>query len=125
MAVDLNTTGTALNITVAIYLIVMGVTPLLWAPMSTFYGRRPIYLASIPLFVAGSIGVAVSQTYAQLMGTRILQAFGASSGLAIGAGTIGDCFHPLVRGRAMGWMVGVVTAGPALSPVIAGLFDGM
>lgn len=69
--------------------------------------------------------MAVSQTYAQLMGTRILQAFGASSGLAIGAGTIGDCFHPLVRGRAMGWMVGVVTAGPALSPVIAGLFDGM
>lgn len=125
MSHDLNTSVVALNFTVGAYLVVMGVAPLLWAPLATFYGRRPVYLYSTPLFILGSIGVALSNNLAQLLGTRILQGFGASAALSVGVGTLGDCFHPLVRGRAMGWMYGAITFGPAVAPVTAGLFNSM
>lgn len=72
----------------------MGTSPLIWSPLSGFYGRRPVYLASLPLTVVATIGVAFSKTVPQLIATRILQGLGSSSSLAIGAGVVGDIFAP-------------------------------
>jgi MFS family permease len=54
--------------TVSIYLVALGAAPLIWAPLAGFYGRKPIYLASLPIFVAGSIGVSFSTTLGALIG---------------------------------------------------------
>ena len=86
----------------AVYILTIGIAPLFWARVSGYYGRRPTYLVSLPLYVLGSISVALSQNVAQLFGTRVLQGVGASSVLAVGAGSIGDVFKPTERGRAMG-----------------------
>lgn len=101
----------------------IGVAPLVWAPLAGFYGRRIVYLTSIPIFVASSIGVARSSTVAQLVGTRILQAIGSSAVLAVGAGSVGDIYRPTERANAMSWFYSGVVLGPALSPVLAGVFQ--
>lgn len=76
--------------TVAIYLVVIGLAPLGWSPYATFCnsflksatllelkyqldGRQPVYLVSLPIFVAGSIGVAESKSLTALIITRIIQ----------------------------------------------------
>lgn len=79
IARDIKASPSAINYTVAIFLVCLGVTPLLWAPLSGFYGRRPIYLASMPIHIAASIGVAFSNNLGALIGTRILQAIGRPS----------------------------------------------
>jgi MFS family permease len=69
-----------------------------------------------------SIGVANSHTVAQIIGTRILQGIGSSAVLAVGAGTVGDLYRPTERANAMSWFYSGIVLGPALSPVLAGVF---
>lgn len=121
MSRDLKVSQSVINYTVAIFLATIGIAPLAWSPYSTYYGRQKIYLVSLPIFVAGSIGVALSHNLVELIITRIIQGAGASSVLAVGAGSIGDIYKPTERGRAMGLFYAGAVLGPALSPVIAGI----
>ncbi|KZT59409.1 MFS general substrate transporter [Calocera cornea HHB12733] len=121
IASDLRTTESVINYSVAVYLVVIAFAPLAWSRASTYYGRRPVYLASMPVFVLGSVGVAESRTLAELIITRIIQGAGASSVLSIGAGSIGDIYRPTERGRAMGWYLAGAQFGPPLAPVVGGL----
>jgi MFS family permease len=70
-------------------------------------GRRPIYLFSLPTLCIGSIGVAFSHSIPTLLFWRILQAFGCSSGMSVGASVIGDIYRLEHRGTAMGIFFGV------------------
>ena len=65
-------------------------------------GRRPIYLVGTPLLLVGSLGVAASRSVPELMFWRFIQAFGASPGLAVGSGVIGDIYKLEERGQALG-----------------------
>ncbi|BEJ01175.1 hypothetical protein CcaverHIS631_0510320 [Cutaneotrichosporon cavernicola] len=122
MADELNTTPEIINYTVAIFIITIGIAPLFWSPLAGFYGRRPVYLLSMPIMTVASIGVANSHTIGQIIGTRILQGIGSSSVLAVGAGTVGDLYRPTERANAMSWFYSGIVMGPALSPVLAGIF---
>jgi MFS family permease len=59
------------------------------------------------LLCIGSFGVAFSPTIPQLMFWRFVQAFGASPGMSVGAGVIGDIYKLEERGQAMGLFFGV------------------
>lgn len=99
---DLGTSANVINVTVAIFILCIGLFPLCFAPYSGLYGRRPIYLISLPVFALGCLGTALSRSLGALIATRILQAFGSSPVLSIGAGTIGDLYAKDERGAAMG-----------------------
>ncbi|WVR08471.1 hypothetical protein IAU60_005526 [Kwoniella sp. DSM 27419] len=123
MSEDLGTTASVINYTVAVFIVVIGIAPVLWSPYAGFYGRRPVYLASMPIMVVASIGVAFSNNVAALTGTRILQGIGSSCFLSVGAGSVGDIYRPTERARGMAGFYMVVLLGPAISPVIAGIFS--
>lgn len=65
-------------------------------------GRRPVYLISIVVEAIGSAGVAFSRSVPELLVCRVVQAFGASSGLSVGQGVIGDIYKLEERGTASG-----------------------
>lgn len=117
---DIKTSASVVNYTVSVYLAVLAIGPLVFAPYASYYGRRPVYLVSLPLYALGSIGVALSNSLVSLLLTRILQGFGASSVLSVGAGTIGDLYRPTERGTAMAMFYVCVLLGPCLSPVVGG-----
>ncbi|KAF7981267.1 hypothetical protein HWV62_34157 [Athelia sp. TMB] len=102
---DLNTSEAAINYTVAAYLVIIGLAPLVWSSYATMC----------------SIGVAESRTLIQLIFTRMIQGIGASSVLSVGAGSIGDIYRPTERGRAMGLYLAGAQLGPPLAPVIGGI----
>ena len=78
MANDLHTSSAVIDYTVSVYLVVIGIAPLFWSPLSGFYGRKPVYLASMPIMAVASIGVALSNNVGAIIGTRVLQGFGES-----------------------------------------------
>ncbi|GAA5862821.1 hypothetical protein JCM3774_006655 [Rhodotorula dairenensis] len=119
---DLDTTASIINITVAVFILFIGIFPLFWAPYSGVYGRRPIYLLSLPIFALGCVGTALSHSLVALILTRIVQALGSSPVLSIGAGTISDIYPKQERGTAMGLFYLGVLVGPATAPAIAGIF---
>ncbi|KAH9483455.1 Itaconate transport protein [Psilocybe cubensis] len=120
IAKDLNSNGTVVSWAVSLSIMASSLGSLLGATYSGFYGRRPIYLVGTPLLFIGSMGVALAQNIPQLMIWRFVQAIGASPGLAVGSGVIGDIYKLEERGGAMGIFFAAVLLGPALAPLAGG-----
>lgn len=88
--------------------------------MSEVLGRRTVYLVSFALFTLWNIIAAISTSMAMLIVMRCLGGGASASVLAIGAGTIADCWEPKERGRAMGIFFLGPMLGPLLAPIIGG-----
>ncbi|KAJ7119035.1 major facilitator superfamily domain-containing protein [Mycena epipterygia] len=121
VASTFNTTGTIINLSNAIYLVFMGLSPCFWAPMSQVYGRRLICLSSAFLFFVCSLGTALSPNLAAFFVFRALTAFQGTSFLIVGASCLGDIYRPTERATAMGWFLSGTLIGPAIGPFVAGV----
>ncbi|KAJ7084871.1 major facilitator superfamily domain-containing protein [Mycena belliarum] len=121
VASTFNTTGTIINLSNAMYLIFMGLSPCFWAPMSQVYGRRWICFTSALLFFACSLGTALSPNLPAFFVFRALTAFQGTSFLIVGASCLGDIYRPTERATAMGWFLSGTLIGPAIGPFIAGV----
>ncbi|KAF8521417.1 major facilitator superfamily domain-containing protein [Hysterangium stoloniferum] len=120
IAKDLNTTGAVINYTVGVYIFVIAIGNLVWAPYASFYGRQPVYLASLPLIFIGGLLSAAARNVFELVVGRSIQGFGASCVLSVGAATISDIYQLEERGTAMGIFLGTTLLGPPLAPVLGG-----
>ena len=116
-----NTTGPIFGLSNALYLIFMGLSPLVYGPMGTTYGRRwPLIVAAIT-FTAFSAGSALAPNLASYFIFRMLTAFQGTCFYICGAATIGDIYRPVERGSAYGWFLSGALIGPALGPFIGGI----
>ncbi|KAI1791618.1 MFS general substrate transporter [Ganoderma leucocontextum] len=121
IARELDTTGPVISLAVSLSLATAAIGSLTWATYSSTYGRRFVYLRSLPCLCIGSIGVANSHAVPTIMFWRVVQAFGASSAMSVGAGVIGDIYRLEERGYAMGLFFGASLLGPAIAPLCGGL----
>ncbi|KAI9000331.1 major facilitator superfamily domain-containing protein [Hyaloraphidium curvatum] len=117
---DLGTTEVLINLTVTLFVVVLGIAPLIWAPLSDTLGRRPVYLLTLSLLVVSSAACAGSVNVWMLLAFRMLQAAGSSSVLSIGAGSISDIYPAAERGKALGTFYLGPLVGPVIGPVIGG-----
>lgn len=97
-----------------------GVGPFLWIPLANVYGRRPVYLASTILGFASALGSAYAQSYAQLIGARVVNGLFPAA-MALGPSSVVDLFPAKQRGRAMGAFTVVLTSGAHVAPIVGGL----
>ncbi|KAI7858763.1 major facilitator superfamily domain-containing protein [Circinella umbellata] len=123
MQIGLNTTDTAINASLSIFVFITACFPLLWTTLSGRYGSRPIYLISFLICLVGNICCAVSINIAMFIASRAISAVGSSSMMGMGGGTIADIFEPHQRGRAFSYFTSGVLLGPAISPIIGGYLN--
>lgn len=69
------------------------ISPSFWGALSDVWGRRPVYLSTMVVYIGACIGLALTKSYPLLLVLRMIQAFGSSSVVAIGAGTIGKYYY--------------------------------
>ncbi|KKZ66252.1 hypothetical protein EMCG_08023 [[Emmonsia] crescens] len=120
VASSLNTTPTVTNLSIALYMLSMGICPLWWSTFSEAFGRRSIYLISFALFNVFNVLSAIASSIEMLIVMRLLSGGAAASVQAIGAGTIADIWETRERGRAMGIFFLGPLCGPLLAPIIGG-----
>lgn len=108
---------------VTAYLITSTTTTPIYGKLSDLYGRRPVMLASIGLFVVTSILCALAQTMPQLIAARALQGLGGGGLRAVTQAVIADIVPPRERGRYQGIFAGVYAVSTTLGPVLGGLFS--
>ncbi|KAF8204569.1 major facilitator superfamily domain-containing protein [Pholiota molesta] len=111
-----------INLTLTMYMVLQGVAPMLWGPVSDHIGRRPISAACLLILSLSCIGLALVPTSAfwLLMLLRCLQAAGSASTIAIGAGVVGDISTRAERGGFFGIFTLGPMVGPAIGPIIGG-----
>src|SRR3954470_1786429 len=94
-------------------------TPI-WGKLGDLYGRKGMFMASIVIFLAGSMLSGLSQSMNQLIGFRALQGLGAG-GLMVGAfAIIGDLVPPRERGRFQAIIGGMMPIAFVGGPLIGG-----
>lgn len=92
-----------ISLAVTVYLIFQAVTPSFFGAASDSYGRRPIWLFTMTIYLGANIGLAVCPTNAfwLLLVLRAIQATGGSAVLSIGAGAVSDIAAPREKGKYM------------------------
>lgn len=116
-----DTTGTIFNISNALYMLFMGISPLFYGPIGQTYGRKWTLSIAAVTFTALSIGTALSPNLAAYFVFRMLTAFQGTAFLIIGGTVIGDIYKPIERGTAYGWFMSGTLIGPAMGPFIGGI----
>ncbi|OBZ81570.1 MFS antiporter QDR2 [Choanephora cucurbitarum] len=119
---DLNAPPIATTLTAALFILFMGIMPVVWASISEhFHVRRIIFLVAMVIYSASSLGAAFVQNIWVLVVLRCIQSMGVSSGQSVGSGYISDLYPIEQRGAAFGkYMFGAVF-GPLLGPILGGL----
>ncbi|MCJ1387904.1 hypothetical protein MMC18_000747 [Xylographa bjoerkii] len=103
-----------------VYLIGLACGPVLAAPLSETLGRKAVYMTSLPMLAAFTLGAGFSQNFATLLICRFFAGFFGSPTLAVGAGTNADLWPPVDRAVATVLFILAPFAGPALGPTIGG-----
>ncbi|KAI8373550.1 major facilitator superfamily domain-containing protein [Choanephora cucurbitarum] len=120
---DMHITERMVSTTVTVYMILQGISPSFWGSLADSWGRRPVYISTFMIYTLACIGLANTENYATLLSLRMLQAFGTSSAVAVGAGTIGDIASPIERGGYMGIYTMGSMLGSCLGPPLGGLLS--
>ena len=104
-------------------ILVLGFSNFFWVPISTSFGRRPVYLASQIVNLVSCIWRAKAQTYGSFMGACALNGFGAGPAETIQPAVIADIFFLHDRGKwnTLYWVVymGSLMVGPIVSGPMA------
>src|SRR5262245_17797134 len=102
----------------SIALFAMAVSTLFYGSLSDRYGRRPVLLCGLALFLAGSAISAAAQTPAMLLAGRLVQAVGAGCGLALTRAIARDAYSAQHLVKAIAYLTMFGTLGPMVSPFI-------
>lgn len=116
VAATYNTSGSIINVSNALYLIMMGLSPCMWGPMSAIYGRRRICIISSTLFLGFSIGTALAPNLAAYFIFRMLTAYQGTSFLIVGSSCLSDIYTPTERATALSAFLSGTLIGPAFGP---------
>ena len=94
-------------------IILGGVSPFIFAPLTNYYGRRPITLLAMIMAILGGVGSAVSPppNFSALLGTRALCGFGFGGMMSVGTACVNDMFFLHERGAKTGVYSIFVTNG--------------
>lgn len=102
------------------YLLTSTVMVPIYGKLSDIFGRKPIFLIGVVLFLIGSAASGASQTMNQLIAFRAFQGLGAAALMPIAIAVVGDLFTPRERGKWQGVTGGVFGLSSILGPTAGG-----
>jgi EmrB/QacA subfamily drug resistance transporter len=105
---------------VTVYLLSSTVTVPIYGKLSDVYGRRPLLLIGVSLFLVGSALSGLSQSMGELIVFRGIQGLGAGAIFPIALAVIGDLFSPAERGRYQGLFGAVFGLSFIVGPFLGG-----
>jgi hypothetical protein len=124
-----------ISLAVTIYLVFQAITPSFFGAMSDSYGRRPVYIGTLIIYLGANIGLALMPTSAywlllflravqvclSILTELTAQATGGSAVISIGSGCVADIAEPRERGKYTAFFQVGAMMGPALGPLIGGV----
>jgi len=82
----------------SLFLWALGLGAIIAAPVSEYYGRRIVYLTTVPIFGLFILGSGLAQNFATLAVCRFFAGFFGSAVVSVGGGTNADLWQPALAG---------------------------
>jgi DHA1 family bicyclomycin/chloramphenicol resistance-like MFS transporter len=110
--------------TLTAYLVAFAMMTLFHGALSDSFGRRPVILACLAIYVLGSIGCTFAQSFPQLLFFRGAQGFSAGVGWVVGRAIVRESFPGHDAQRLLSLITMIFGLAPAAAPVIGGWLQG-
>jgi DHA1 family bicyclomycin/chloramphenicol resistance-like MFS transporter len=109
------------NLTLILFMVFFSIGMLLWGPLSDKYGRRPILLIGLSLYIIASLSCVYSINIYHLIISRIFQALGGGAASAVATAIVKDVYNGRKREVTIALIQSMVVVSPAVAPVIGGI----
>jgi DHA1 family multidrug resistance protein-like MFS transporter len=113
----------AAGLVITLFLLGYCAGPLLFAPLSEFYGRRWVFYITFSLYLIFNFLCAFAPNFAALLVGRFLAGTFASAPLSNAPGVLADIWGPVERGNAMAVFSMMTFIGPSIGPVLGGFIE--
>ena len=107
------------------YLITSTISTPIYGKLGDIFGRRPLFMVAIGIFVVGSLTSGLATTMYELAAYRALQGLGAGGLFALALTIIADIVPPRDRARYQGVFLAVFGTSSVIGPVVGGFFAGI
>lgn len=110
-----------INLTLTAFFTFYALGTLVWGPLSDRYGRKPILITGMGLYVVASSFCALTRSVDGLIACRIFQALGGSAGGVVATAIVKDVYSGKMRERVLAIVQSMVTISPAVAPLIGAI----
>jgi DHA1 family bicyclomycin/chloramphenicol resistance-like MFS transporter len=107
-----------INLTLTAFFIFYSLGTLVWGPLSDHYGRKPVMVAGMGLYVIASAACALIRSADGLILCRIFQAIGGSASGTVATAIVKDVYSGRKRESVLAIVQSMVTIAPAVAPVL-------
>jgi len=121
MATEFNITANQVQSTIVLFIFALGAGQILIGPLADRYGRRPIAIAGISLYIISSFIAVIAKDFSWLQTARVLQGIAACSSSIVVFSAVRDSFSPKEGARYYSYLNGMICIIPALAPTLGGL----
>ncbi|QDF65771.1 multidrug effflux MFS transporter [Shewanella sp. SNU WT4] len=121
MATEFGVSASDVQSTLVLFLFAMGVGQIVIGPLADRFGRRPVVLAGISMYVLSSLMAVLAQDFSYLQLARVLQGFAACASSIVVFSAVRDCFSPQESAKVYSYLNGAICVIPALAPTLGGL----
>lgn len=108
----------ATQLTISLYMFVFAAGQLIYGPLSDRYGRRPVLLSGLALYIVAGVLCTAAMSIEWLLAARMLQALGGSAGMVIGRAIVHDTARDADAAATLGALNTVLLVSPAVAPVL-------
>ena len=108
------------QLTLSIFLVGFAVAQPFYGPLSDRYGRRPLMLFGMGLYLIASLACMLAQSIETLIVARFFQALGACAGPVLGRAIVRDVYGPLQAARVLAYISGAMAIAPMIGPFFGG-----
>ena len=107
----------------SIYLLAQAVSVPVYSKVADMFGRKPVMLLGIALFLVGSILSGAAWSMPALIAFRALQGLGAGAVQPMGITIVGDIYTLEERARVQGYLASVWGISSVVGPTLGGVFS--
>ena len=120
MAADFGVTAADVQHTLSLFVIGFGTAQLVSGPMSDRFGRKPVMIGGLTLYLAASIACALAPSLAWLVVARFVQAIGCCTGVVVARAVIRDAYAPAEGAKVLAKASSLLSLAPIAGPILGG-----
>src|SRR5262245_4111338 len=112
-----------IQLTLSVFLVGLATAQLVYGPLSDRFGRRPVLLVGLAIYVGASVVCMLSPSVTVLVVARFVQAVGACVGPVLGRAIVRDVHGRDGAARVLAYMSAAMALAPAIGPILGGFLE--